>query len=83
MFADGQSKLMKELSQVKHVSVTTDIWTSASQLPFIAVTGHFYLEGQLQTRVLDCCYFEGHHTGERIAEKICEILSFYKIENKV
>ncbi|CAN0108537.1 unnamed protein product [Sphacelaria rigidula] len=65
----------------KHPALTTDIWTSNSGVPFMAVTGHWIPEDhpKLVSTTLPCVEFRGSHTAERLAEKVTEVMEAYGI----
>ncbi|CAN0286628.1 unnamed protein product [Scytosiphon promiscuus] len=64
-----------------HPALTTDIWTSNSGVPFMAVTAHFIREGskKLTKTTLSCGEFTGSHTSERLAEKITGVMERFGI----
>lgn len=41
MYQDDRDKLTTLLSQVDHLALTTDMWTSSSNVAFISLTAHF------------------------------------------
>ena len=57
---DFKSKLIEELSTVKNVSITMDIWSDRTMRGFMGVTCHFYKSGTgMLSRLLSCERFNG------------------------
>lgn len=71
------------LNSVKHVSITTDIWTSDSNVAYITVTCHFINKNTLLTRVLNTQKIAEAHTGVNIAAAMSKILDDWNIKEKV
>lgn len=66
------------------LSLSTDIWTSPAQTPFMAVTGHYIDNNwKLQTVLLDFVPFPGEHSGLLLASKIREVLKDWNIESPI
>lgn len=62
-----KQKLTLALSEAKHVSVTTDLWTSISNEGILAVTCHFIYKNNLVAPLLEAVKLEGSHNAENIA----------------
>lgn len=61
--------------QGQMLAITTDAWTSAATEAFLSLTVHYLDEAfNMQTLPVECAAFPGSHTGERIKEKICQML---------
>ena len=41
MFKSMKKNIFEEMTTLDHISLTTDLWTSANQTPFMVVTAHF------------------------------------------
>lgn len=66
--------------EMKHVAITSDIWTSTATEAYITVTAHFIDEDwNLVSRVLSTKAMPERHTGLNIADRIRETLEEYKI----
>lgn len=57
-----------ELSDCNFVSITTDMWTSASNEGRLAVTCHYIQEGKLVSPLLRVMKIEGSHNAEAMAQ---------------
>ncbi len=65
------------------ISITTDVWTSPSQQPFVGVTGHFIDNNwDLKNILLDFFKIEGPHTGENLCSALYKSLEDLDIQNK-
>ncbi|XP_072400381.1 E3 SUMO-protein ligase ZBED1-like [Diabrotica undecimpunctata] len=82
-YEEATSTLIKIISDVKYISVTTDIWTSDSNKAYITVTGHFIFKSVLRAHVLSTRELPGLHTGENISLMLGDIFKHWKIENKI
>lgn len=68
---DGIRQLLRE----QYVSLTSDIWTSPSQEPYISLTTtHLDVDFDLILLPLECALFTGSHTGLRILHKTEQML---------
>ncbi|CAH1106445.1 unnamed protein product [Psylliodes chrysocephalus] len=63
-----KNKLSMELSDCNFVSITTDMWTSASNEGILAVTCHYIQEGKLVSPLLRVMKIEGSHNAEAMAQ---------------
>lgn len=84
MNARVKTKLKEQLKNFKHLSVTTDMWTSDSSSninDFISLTAHGVdNEFQLKSFCLEVWPFEGDaHTGEQIARNMRSIFQEWEI----
>lgn len=83
-YDEVSNRVKEQLANAEFVTITTDMWTSISTEAFIAVTAHFVTQNwQLKSMLLDCCRFEGTHTGEHIRSGISNICQEWGIEDKV
>lgn len=61
------------VEQKSFCSITTDMWTSATTDPYMAVTMHSIDENwELEAKLLQCAYLPGSHTGDILAESLME-----------
>lgn len=76
--------MCKLFDGIDYFSATTDVW-SRSNRSFIAVSVHFIdkVTNELRTEFIACEYFPGHHTHERVAQKLCRIFNRFGILKKV
>lgn len=78
-----KSKIKEMLCEVKYVSVTTDIWTSDSNIAYVSLTCHFSYEDKLVSQVLSTDEISGTHTGENIGNTLSKIMNEWGIIDKV
>lgn len=76
-----KAKVVNDLREATHVSLTTDGWSSSTQDPFLSLTVHYITPSfKLQIWCLRTIYMPESHTGENIAKMIRNILREYDIE---
>ncbi len=81
---DSKEKLKRSLQATKWAALTTDMWTSRSNTPFMTVTAHYLDENNNLTRkVLGCERFTGRHTSEHIQERLQGMIKDYDMETKI
>jgi hypothetical protein len=80
-----QNSIMTQLTSVKTVNVTLDIWSDRRMRAYLGVTCHYMSVEKLTlcSALLCCTRFNGSHTGERIASEIESLLDSYGIKQKV
>jgi hypothetical protein len=84
MFQSMKAKLIAKLANVEHVSLTTDLWTSSNQSPFMVVSAHFILpDWSLNKQIISFKELPAPHTGLAIAEQLINTIVEWKIINKV
>jgi hypothetical protein len=84
MFSSMKVKLITELKEVDRVALTTDLWTSSNQSPFMVVTAHFVSPyWSLNKRIISFKELPAPHTGLAIAEQLINRIVEWKILNKV
>jgi len=71
-----------ELRPLDFVSISCDLWTNSSYLPFIGIKVHFCKDFALKERTLCCKSIPFPHTAENIADAIKSEMIKYGIENK-
>ncbi len=83
LFNKTMGEVKAQLEKVTTVGLTTDLWTSLTTSSFMAVTVHYWDETEgLSAKVIDCCRFTGHHTGEGIAEKLGQTIHEFNLGEK-
>ena len=71
MYSQMVAVVMEELSEIEHVAITHDSWTSLNNESYDTVTAHFIDKSWgLRTRVLQTSKVEGSHTAETIQETL-------------
>ena len=72
--------VIPKLEQATNFSVTTDMWTSNSNNPFMSFTIHFIdSDWRLQALCLDTVPLFNDHTGQNIAEAFQDVLANWNI----
>ena len=72
--------VIPKLEEAAHLSVTTDMWTSNSNTPFMSFTVHFIDSAWLlQSLCLDTVPLFSDHTGQNIAEAFQDVLANWNI----
>ncbi len=79
----AKTELKEQLKAASWASLTTDIWSSRKNTPFITITVHFLSKGELQTKVLGCIKFWETHTSQHIEEKMRGMLEEFDLQTKV
>ena len=82
IFTDTKQKMTELLREDVNVALTTDIWTSSSNLnAFISLTVHFIQSNfKRRTLVLNTRHFPEAHTGENISQKLDDMLGEWGID---
>lgn len=78
--------IKSRLEEQRSLSVTADIWSDRTMRSYLGVTAHMLnntSEPHLQTYLLACRRFKGHHSSENISAAFDEILEEYNISEKV
>ena len=85
LFEGGRKKIKEKLEAVDFCGLTTDWWTSITSTSLMAVTVHFWdaKESKPATKAIDCCPFQGQHTGEAIAQQLEVVMQEFNISSKV
>lgn len=79
-----QEKMRESFKDVEHFSATSDIW-SRSNNSFIAVSVHYFEPKtlSLKTNFIACEHFRGHHTSDKVFQKLKSIFDRYNILERV
>ena len=81
---EEKDRLKSAMQGVKHVSITTDCWTSRAVESFMTVTVHFITgDWQLQSRVLTTMALRGSHTAEKLSSSLRDVFAAWGILEKV
>ncbi|CAF1070595.1 unnamed protein product [Brachionus calyciflorus] len=79
-----KQRLIFEFSQIHYGSVTTDCWSSNSNLSYLGVTFHYLdIYMTLQSRVLCLYYLEESHTGPYLSQTLSNILTKWHLNDKI
>lgn len=84
MYDEAKTKFINELTKVRWMSCTADLWSSHKR-SYIGVTVHYIDSKVLEMRsaVLSCRRFKGSHTGNEIGLKLQALFKEFKIANKI
>ena len=67
--------LKHELADIKQVSFTTDLWSSAGSDDYSSLTMHYIAPSwEMRRFVIGCKDFEGQHTGASIARQLDQMI---------
>lgn len=84
MYDSEKRNLLNVLGTAEHVALTTDCWTSRSNDSYLTVTIHFLTtEWNHKSFVLDTSSTVERHTSENLAEALQQIISDWKLDEKV
>jgi hypothetical protein len=66
-----KAKIMTEIKSTDRVALTTDLWTSSTQAPFMVVSAHFILpDWSLNKRLISFKELPTPHTGLAISDHL-------------
>jgi hypothetical protein len=84
-FKDSKQKLKNILLNLKTKTVlTTDIWTSSTKRPYLAITYHFIDNiRKLSSVLIEFCLLAHPHTGEQVKLTLLNALNEYEILHKI
>lgn len=72
-----------EIKNITSLSLTTDLWTSASQESYIAILAHYVdIDFKFKKVLLECAPLPGSHTAVNIAEEISRTIDDLGIDKK-
>ena len=81
---DVKKDIIQKLSNVKHLAVTADGWTSIKQkLSYLGVTIHYFKKFKLHSLSLGVKLLPGSHTAQNIADGLNKFFLDYNIKGKV
>jgi hypothetical protein len=78
-----KAQLAKELAEVDRVSLTTDLWTSSHQSPFMVISAHYVHDWTLKKKLLAFKELPAPHTGKAIGDQLVATMVDWKIIDKV
>lgn len=86
LYEKTKAELKERVSkEAKSICITVDIWTSASNDSFMALTGH-YIEDQecvLRSILLDCTPLQESHTARNLADVIKNVCDDWNIGRNI
>ncbi len=79
-----QATLKEELAKTEWISLTSDIWTSVTSTPFLALTAHFLDKNlRLSSKLIGCIKFGERHSSVNIKDKVKDLLEQYEVQGKI
>ena len=84
IYNDVKNFIKREFNDVLFISITTDMWSSPTNVSFSTITAHYFClkEKKMQTKILKCSVFEARHFAPNIAKDIEDCLKDYGIQDK-
>lgn len=83
IFERVTSIIKNEINGAESISFTSDIWSSRSNDSYMSLTAHFIDSDYKRKEYAVCCsYFPGEHTGEKVGEKMIEMLDALQIDER-
>jgi hypothetical protein len=84
MYQSMKATFAKEIAQVNCLALTTNLWTSSHQTPFIVVLAHFILDDWLlHKRPISFQELPPPHNGLTIADQLIALIIEWKAIDKV
>ena len=84
MYTTRAGEIKRELLQISHVALTSDLWTSRTKESYLTITCHFVTSTwELKSLVLETFGFEKDHTAENIAASFQKTAEEWGISRKV
>ena len=84
MYTTRAEEIKRELLQISHVALTSDLWTSRTKESYLTITCHFVTSTwELKSLVLETFGFEKDHTAENIAASFQKTAEEWGISRKV
>ncbi|PLW57023.1 hypothetical protein PCANC_02802 [Puccinia coronata f. sp. avenae] len=84
MYQSMKATFAKEIAQVNCLALTTNLWTSSHQTPFIVVLAHFILDDWLlHKRLISFQELPPPHNGLTIADQLIALIIEWKAIDKV
>lgn len=84
-FDEARKSLGAQLASSRsRIHISFDVWTSPACSPILGICGHFLgIDLQLKQALLGVKELEGVHSGENIAEVVCQVIQEWKIQGNV
>ncbi|XP_017482027.1 PREDICTED: zinc finger BED domain-containing protein 4-like, partial [Rhagoletis zephyria] len=81
---DIEAEVREKLQQTFAVCLTTDGWTSSTNVSYIAATAHFIDDNTKLCSALLCCEeFDASHTGANLCNFLKEVMERWNVSHKV
>ena len=84
MYTTRAKEIKRELLQISHVALTSDLWTSRTTKSYLTITCYFVTSTwELKSLVLETFGFKNDHTAENIAASFQKIAEEWGISREV
>ena len=84
MFRSMKGDISTEINKADRISLTTDLWTSSTQIGYMVITAHYLSpDWKLTNRIISFKTLPSPHTGFAISEHLLAAMIEWKILNKV
>ena len=84
MYKTRAGEIKRELLQISHVALTSDLWTSRTTKSYLTITCYFVTSTwELKSLVLETFGFNNDHTAENIAASFQKIAEEWGISREV
>ncbi|PLW45123.1 hypothetical protein PCASD_04574 [Puccinia coronata f. sp. avenae] len=84
MHQEMKSTVSREIAEANRISLTTDLWTSSNQTPFMVISAHFIsADWTLNKQIISFKMLPPPHTGLAIADQLLASIMEWKILDKV
>lgn len=78
-----KGKVLNKIQLADAICLTTDGWTSVTNESFVAVTGHYLIQNEIESNLLDCYKYTERHTAVNLCEMLQKIVIEWKISEKI
>jgi hypothetical protein len=84
LYQTMKKSLFLDIAKVDRVALTTDLWTSSNQTPFMVVSAHFISnDWTLNKRLISFKPLPTPHTGIAISDQLISTIVEWKLIDKV
>ena len=84
MYTSMKDTIANKIAGAERIALTTDLWTSSNQTPFMVVSAQFFSSDQkLQKRLISFKELPPPHTGLAISDQLMSSIIEWKALDKV
>lgn len=81
-YSSKRDELKTLLTNCPAVAITTDGWTSLSNVSYLGVTVHYLEDWNLTAKAIAVAKMEGRHTGDNVSATLTEVLDRWDIRER-
>lgn len=82
-YSKMKDSVIRELKDVDHFSITTDLWSSVNMMPYMSFTIHYLnTNWELKSRCLETRFLPESHTSDNLAEALQSCLREWSLDEK-